>query len=261
MIVLRTDEEIDIIAAAGAVVAEVLVEVRRRLSPGVTTRELDDLAETIIRDSGGVPAFKGYRGFPATLCVSLGREVVHGMPGSRRLEEGVVVSVDVGVRLDDYFADAARSYVLGEADEETLRLLRMTEAARDAGIAAAVDGSHVGDVSHAVQTTAEQAGYGVVRDLVGHGVGKKLHEDPQVPNYGRPGAGPRLDVGTVIAVEPMVNVGTWRVETLDDGWTVVTADGSQSAHFEHTIAVTENGPRVLTPDPTGCGVNWAEPVG
>ncbi len=248
MISLKSAQELDGIARAGAIVAEVLARVSERADPGVSTAELDRIAEELIRATdGATPAFKGLYGFPATLCTSINEEVVHGIPSAERvLSSGDVLSVDVGVKLDGLYADAAVTVAVGEVSGEASRLLERTRLALERAVAEARVGAHVGDIGAAVQETVEPEGYSVIRELVGHGVGHAAHEDPQVPNYGRRGKGQELREGLVIAIEPMVNVGGRKIRTLDDDWTVVTADGSLSAHFEHTVAVTERGPRVLT---------------
>lgn len=248
MIALKTASEIDAIAAAGDVLARLFDALEPRVVPGVTTADLDRFAEEFIRSHpGATPAFKGLYGFPATLCVSVNEEVVHGIPSRRRtLRDGDVVSIDAGVKLDGWYADRAMTYPVGEIDEEARRLLEVTQAALRAGIERARPGLHVGDIGAAVQSLAEAAGFGVVRELVGHGVGRGPHEEPQVPNFGRAGRGLALLPGLVIAIEPMINEGTHAVRTMPDRWTVVTADRKRSAHFEHTVAVTDAGPRILT---------------
>lgn len=248
MIRLKSSEEIEAIGRAGEIAAGVLALVAREARPGVSTWELDREAEAYIRDhEGATPAFKGLYGFPATLCTSLNEEVVHGIPSTERsLSSGDLLSVDVGVRLGDMYADAAETIPIGEPSGETRRLLEVTREALEAGIARTRVGARLGDVGAAIQEVVEAAGFSVIRELVGHGVGHAPHEEPQVPNYGRPGAGIVLEEGLVIAIEPMVNAGRRHIRTLDDGWTVVTADASMSAHYEHTVAVTQNGPRVLT---------------
>lgn len=248
MIPLKTAEEVEAIARAGAILGRLFLEIPEQISPGVTTAELDAFAETFIRSQPGAePAFKGLYGFPATACVSVNHEVVHGIPSPGRvLAEGDLVSIDLGVRLEGWYADSARTFPVGETDRDAKRLLAATEDALRAGIAKAVAGNRLGDVGYAIQRTAEEAGYSVVRDLVGHGIGRDPHEEPQVPNFGRPGRGLRLQPGLVLAIEPMVNEGSAQVRTLADRWTVVTVDRKRSAHFEHTVAVTEEGPRVLT---------------
>lgn len=248
MIQLKSAREIEAMARAGAVVADVLAMAAEKAVPGVTTAELDRQAEDLIRGrEGAEPAFKGLYGFPATLCTSVNQEVVHGIPSEERvLASGDIVSVDCGVKLDGFYADAARTYAVGDVDAETERLVRVTRNALEAGVEYARAGRHVGDIGAAIQAVVEDAGFSVVRELVGHGVGRSAHEDPQIPNYGRRGEGTELQEGLVVAVEPMVNAGDRHIRTLDDEWTVVTRDGSRSAHFENTIAITADGPRVLT---------------
>ena len=248
MIALKNDEEIAAIARAGRILGALFRELAPRVLPGVSTAELDVFAEEFIRShESAVPAFKGLYGFPATLCTSINEEVVHGIPSSKRvLRAGDIVSVDAGVKLDGWYADAARTYAVGDVDPETARLLAVTQEALAAGIQQARSGRRLGDVGRAIQDVAENAGFGVVRDLVGHGIGREPHEEPQVPNYGTPGRGLRLQAGLVLAIEPMVNAGAVGVRTLGDRWTVVSVDGSKSAHFEHTVAITDNGPRILT---------------
>ncbi|MCH7575504.1 MAG: type I methionyl aminopeptidase [Candidatus Marinimicrobia bacterium] len=246
MVHLRNKEEIAKIRHSCRIVSETLVELESMVKPGVTTRELDTAAEKIIRGKGGVPAFKGLYGFPATLCISVNDEVVHGIPADRILLEGQIVGIDVGAITDGYYGDHARTFEVGAVDEELRQLVVATRESLDLGIAAAVAGAAIGDIGYAVQQRAEQGGYGIVRELVGHGVGRKLHEDPQVPNYGSPGSGLELQEGMCLAIEPMINMGTEKVFTEADGWTVKTMDGAPSAHFEHTIAITSNGPEVLS---------------
>ena len=248
MIRLKTEAEIETIGRAGSIVSGTLAHVAELARPGITTGELDRQAEAFIRSyDGAAPAFKGLYDFPGTLCTSVNHEVVHGIPSDRReLAAGDLLSVDVGVRLDGLYADAAVTVSIGEPNPATARLLETTHRALHAGIDAALVGATIGDVGVAIQTVVDREGFGVVRELVGHGVGHAPHEDPQVPNYGRPGTGPTLEAGLVIAIEPMVNLGSPDVRTLDDGWTVITTDGRLSAHFEHTVAVTSQGPRILT---------------
>lgn len=248
MIQFKTSEEIDAIGEAGRIIGKLLEELSRQVAPGVTTGQLDDFAEELIRShKGALPAFKGLYGFPAALCTSVNEEVVHGIPSRKRiLEEGDVLTVDVGVKLDGWFADAARTYPVGNISGELQRLLDVTRQALDRGIELARPGNRLGDVGHAIQQVGEGAGFSVVRDLVGHGIGRSAHEEPQVPNFGRPATGPRIRAGLVVAIEPMFSAGSALVETLADGWTVVTRDRSGSAHFEHTVAVTDDGPRILT---------------
>jgi methionyl aminopeptidase len=245
---LKTLAEIEAIARSGAVLAGLFAALPQQIRPGTTTADLDRFAEEFIRSHPGAePAFKGLYGFPANICTSVNHEVVHGIPSRRCvLKEGDIISVDVGVKLDGWYADAAVTYAVGEIDEEARRLLTVTEEALRLGIAQAVVGNRLGDIGSAIQQHAEAAGYSVVRDLVGHGIGRAPHEEPQVPNFGRPGRGLRLQPGLVLAIEPMVNEGTAEVRTLADRWTVVTADRKRSAHFEHTVAVLESGPRILT---------------
>ena len=248
MIHFYSADEIEAIARAGRILAALHRAIPERVAPGVTTADLDRFAEEFIRShEGAEPAFKGLYGFPATLCTSVNHEVVHGIPTHRRkLAEGDVVSVDCGVKLDGYYADAANTYPVGEVAPELTQLLEKTEAALHRGIAEARPGQRLGDLGAAIQEVADEAGYGVVRELVGHGVGRKPHEEPQVPNYGKAGKGLKLVEGLVLAIEPMFNLGVAGVRTLPDRWTVVTADRKVSAHFEHTVAVTANGPRILT---------------
>jgi len=250
MITIKSPREIETMATAGRIVAQTLALVQRRVRPGVSTEELDRLAEEFIRSHPGArPSFKGLYDFPATLCTSLNHEVVHGIPSAKRLlAEGDLLSVDVGVWLEGLHADSAATFPVGSVSPEAERLLSVTRQALAAGVAQARAGNHVGDIGHAVQEVAETAGYSVVRELVGHGIGSAFHEEPQVPNYGKPKRGPRLMPGMTIAIEPMVNAGGAGIRTLDDKWTVVTEDGSLSAHFEHTVAIRENGgpPRLLT---------------
>lgn len=232
---------------AGRVSARALRLVGEAVAPGVTTAELDEIAESAIRADGGVPAFKGYNGFPKTLCTSINSQVVHGIPSELvKLREGDIISVDVGAIIDGYYGDNAKSFAVGAVSEEALRLLGATEASLNAGISQARAGNHLFDIGAAVQAVAEAEGFSVVREYVGHGIGRNMHEDPNVPNYGTPGKGPRLEVGMVLAIEPMVNAGGAAVDSLPDGWTVVTRDGLYSAHFEHTVAITADGPMLLT---------------
>lgn len=248
MSLLKTPDEIEAMARAGRIIGAMFQALEERIVPGVTTGALDDFAEDFIRSHDGAePAFKGLYGFPATLCTSVNHEVVHGIPSAyRTLVEGDIVSVDVGVKLDGWFGDSAITFPVGDVDEETQRLLDVTRESLKDGIEAARPGNRLGDIGHVIQKRAEDGGFSVVRELVGHGIGRDPHEDPQVPNFGQAGRGPRLQEGMVLAIEPMVNLGVPDVETLPDRWTVITADKRRSAHFEHTVAVTGNGPRVLT---------------
>jgi methionyl aminopeptidase len=246
MVYLRDSKEIEAIGAAAQLVAKTLEMLAARVAPGVTTADLDRWAEAFIRDHGARPAFKGYRGFPASICPSVNDEVVHSIPGPRALREGDIIGIDVGVERDGYFGDSAFTFPVGEVPEETRRLLRVARESLMKGIEQARAGKRIGDISHAIQTHAERHGYSVVRELLGHGIGRQMHEEPQVPNFGPPDRGPRLMAGQVLAIEPMVNVGRPEVQTRPDGWTVVTKDGSLSAHFEHTVAVGANGPEILS---------------
>ena len=248
MITLKSPREIDVMARAGRIVAATLALMAKTVRPGLTTEDLDAAAEGFIRSHDGAsPSFKGLYGFPKTLCTSIDAEIVHGIPSPRRvLDEGSIVSVDVGVHLEGLHADSATTLPVGEIGADARRLLQVTQDALAAGIAQARVGNHVGDIGHAVQTVAEGAGYGVVRELVGHGIGTRFHEEPQVPNYGSPRRGPRLLEGMTLAIEPMITMGSPATRTLSDKWTVVTADGSLAAHFEHTVAITGDGPRILT---------------
>lgn len=231
---------------AGRLVAAALAELRETVRPGVTTAELDELAEKKIKAAGAEPAFKGYYGFPASICASVNSEVVHGIPGNRVLQAGEIISIDIGARVNGFHGDAAITVPVGEVSAEAARLIAVTEKALQMGIEQVHCANRLTDISHAVQTWVEANGFSVVRDYVGHGIGRNMHEDPQIPNFGPPGRGPRLEAGMVLAIEPMVNAGGYRVRTLGNNWTVVTEDGSLSAHFEHTIAVTEAGPVILT---------------
>ncbi|HVA57317.1 MAG: type I methionyl aminopeptidase [Gemmatimonadaceae bacterium] len=248
MIKLKSARELDVMAAGGKILAGTLDLLRKAVEPGITTQDLDRIAETFIRDhEGATPAFKGLYGFPGSICSSINEEIVHGIPSKKRvLHEGDLVSLDVGVGYKGLFTDAAITVPVGDIDAESKRLLEVTKKSLDAGIAAAKVGNQVGDIGAAVQAVVEAAGFSVVRELVGHGVGVAMHEEPQVPNYGKPHRGTKLNAGLTIAIEPMVNVGGHAVKTLPDRWTIVTADASRSAHFEHTVAITENGPWVLT---------------
>jgi methionyl aminopeptidase len=247
MIIHKSAEEIERMRRAGRVVAATIDRLVGEVRAGVTTAQLDDLAEEAIRSAGAVPSFKGYRGFPRSICTSVNEQVVHGIPGSRLLKSGDLLSLDVGAIWEGYHADSAVSVFVGEPPSaEAEKLVLVTEESLEAGIAQIRPGGRLSDVSHAVQEVAEGAGFSVVREYVGHGIGRSLHEDPQIPNYGPPGRGPELRRGLVVAVEPMVNLGGWETRVLADEWTVVTADGSLSAHFEHTIALTDQGTEILT---------------
>lgn len=251
MILIKSKKEIDYIAESCKIVAETLQLVKSKVKPGVTTEELDLIAEDYIRSNGGIPAFKGYSQpgtppFPGSICASIDEEVVHGIPGNRILKDGEIISIDVGVLKNNYFGDAALSVAVGEISELKKKLLDVTEKSLYEGIAQAIVGNRIHDISYAVQNYVESNGFSIVKDLCGHGVGRFLHEDPSIPNYGIKGTGAKLKNGMTLAIEPMVNAGDWRVRTKDDGWTVVTADGLPSAHFEHTILVIGNKPEILT---------------
>jgi methionyl aminopeptidase len=247
MIIRKSAREVEKIAAAGALVAETIAHVGSLLAPGVTTDELDGAADVFIRERGGIPTSEGYKGYPKAICISPNDVVVHGIPGPYEVAEGDLVTIDVGVTLEGYIADSAYTFGVGEIEPEARRLLDVAQEALAAGISEARVGNRVGDVSHAVQEVVEGAGFSVVRSLVGHGVGRYYHEDPHIPNFGEPGRGPRLAEGLTIAIEPMITAGGPDVVVLEDGWTIRTADGSLAAHFEHTVAVTAEGPRILTP--------------
>lgn len=246
MIVCKSKLEIEKMRRASMLVHDILQELRDRVAPGITTDELDQLAERRIQEGGAIPAFKGYRGYPKVLCTSINEEIVHGIPSSRLLKEGDIIGLDFGVIIDGYFGDAALTVPVGQIGESLRKLLRVTEESLELAIEKVRVGNRVSDIGAVVQRHVEASGYSVVRDFVGHGIGTALHEDPQVPNFGVPGRGPQLKEGMVLAIEPMVNEGTHQVRILDDQWTAVTADGRPSAHFEHTVAVTQNGAWVLS---------------
>jgi methionyl aminopeptidase len=246
VIVLKSAQDIQKMRRAGAIVAEVLLKLKETIKPGITTNDLDRIAEEVIRGMGAIPTFIGYQGYPKTLCTSINEEVVHGIPGKKLLKEGDLIGIDCGVTLEGFVADSAITLPVGNISATDAQLIRLTQEALFVGIDQFQVGNRVGDIGYAIQCVAEQHGYGVVKDFVGHGVGQRMHEEPQVPNFGRPGTGPRFKAGMVLAIEPMFNLGTGNVKVLSDGWTVVTKDGKNSAHFEHTIALTENGPQVLT---------------
>jgi methionyl aminopeptidase len=245
MIILKTPEEIAVMAKASRVVAEALAVLKSAIKPGITTDELDQLAELEIRARGALPAFKGYRNYPKTLCASVNEQVVHGIPSKRVLKEGDIIGLDLGAIVGGFYGDSAVTVAVGRVDEKTAALVRITEESLSLAIEQARVGNRLSDISHAVQRHVEAAGYSVVTEFVGHGIGRQLHEEPQVPNYGKPGQGPRLQAGMVLAIEPMVNMGGPAVRVLDDRWTAVTVDGSLSAHFEHTIAIQPSGPAVV----------------
>lgn len=246
MILLKSPQELAKMEVANRIVAEVLEGIKERVAPGVETRELDELAEEMCRRRKVEPAFKGYRGYPRSICISVNEEIVHGIPGPRRIKAGDVVSLDFGVKYQGYYGDAAVTVAVGEVSPRARQLMETTEQALYAGISQAKMGKRLTDISHAVQTVVEGAGFGVIREFVGHGIGRSLHEDPQIPNFGPPGRGPLLQAGMTLAIEPMTSMGAWQVKILKDGWTAVTQDGSCAAHYEHTVAVTENGPWILS---------------
>jgi methionyl aminopeptidase len=247
VIELKSPREIGLMRTGGHILADVMERLRDTVKPGMSTLEIDEDVESFIRAKGAIPAFKGYRGFPATVCISINEEVVHGIPSAhRRIKEGDIVGLDLGCIVEGYYADCAFTLAIGDVPPKVQQLLDVTRESLDVAIAECRAGRRLSDVSHAVQTHVERHGFSVVRAFVGHGIGRALHEDPQIPNFGDPGRGPQLRPGMVLAVEPMVTMGSWEVKVLDDGWTAVTRDGSLAAHFEHTIAVTETGPEVLT---------------
>jgi len=245
-IILRLPDEIEKARASNRIVAEVLSRLRERIKPGVKTKDLDKFAEEIAEKRGAQPAFKGYRGYPHSLCISINEEVVHGMPSKRVLQEGDIVSLDFGIYYQGFYGDSAITLPVGKVSEKALRLMQVTERSLYAGIEQARAGNRLGDISAAVQTVVEDAGFSVVRDFVGHGIGRNLHEEPQIPNFGKKGRGIELKSGMILAIEPMVNEGEYKVRVLADGWTVVTRDGSLSAHFEHSVVITDNGPDILS---------------
>src|SRR5713226_4867882 len=255
MIIFKTQHEIDLMARAGSLLASVLPPLEEACQPGVKTIELDRIADKLIRDGGAMPGFLGYHGFPRSICVSINDEAVHGIPGNRKIEDGDLVSLDLGLVLEGFWADVGITVGVGNIAPEAARLIKVTEEALYAGIAKAQPGGWLGDVSSAIQQHVEAAGFSVIRQFVGHGIGRQMHEDPQVPNFGQPGTPPRLKPGMTLAIEPMVNAGSYEVHMKPDGWTICTADGSLSAYFEHTVAITESGPHILTalPSPNGHG--------
>jgi len=246
MIKIKTEKEIELIHRACQVAVKVLKRLKQSLRPGITTEELDKEGERLFKELDADSAFKGYRGYPANICTSVNEEVVHGIPGKRRLKEGDIISLDVGAKINGYFGDTARTFPVGEASQPAKKLLQVTQDALNCGIACAREGNHLLDISSAIQSYVESCGYSVVRKFVGHGIGSQMHEEPEIPNFGRPGQGPILKAGMVLAIEPMVNTGSFEVEILADKWVAVTKDGGLSAHFEHTICITKNSPEVLT---------------
>jgi len=247
MIILKSAREIDIMRRANNIVAETHALLAEKLKPGISTAELDEIAENFIRKNGAIPSFKGYRGFPAAVCISINEEVVHGIPDNNRIiNEGDIVSIDIGTIYEGFNGDAARTHGVGEISEQAEKLIRVTGESLNKGISQAVVSNRLSDISNAVQTYAENRGYSVVREYVGHGIGREMHEDPQIPNFGPPHRGPLLKSGMTLAIEPMINIGDYKVKTLADGWTVITKDGSLSAHIEDTIAITAKGPEILS---------------
>ncbi|MEG2936347.1 MAG: type I methionyl aminopeptidase [Clostridium sp.] len=246
MIILKNEHEIDLMRAAGRIVAETLLLIEEKVRPGITTAELDRIAEEFITKHGAKPSFKGLYGFPSSLCISVNEQVVHGKPGAYILKEGDIISVDCGALLDGFHGDAARTFPVGKVSDEAQRLIDVTRNSFFQGVKLAEVGNRLSDISHEIQAYVEEAGFSVVREFVGHGIGRKVHEDPEVPNFGRPGRGAKLMSGMVLAIEPMVNIGTYKVKTLDDNWTVVTADKKLSAHYENTVAILPDGPEILT---------------
>ena len=246
MIILKTPQEIAMMREGNRILALLFENLTPLVQPGITTAELDKEAELFIRSHGALPAFKGYRGYPATLCTSINDEVIHGIPGPRTLKAGDIISIDVGAFHDGFYSDAAKTFTVGKVSKKAQRLMDVTEKALHEGISQAVTGNHLYDISAAIQMVVESAGFSVVREFVGHGIGRALHEDPQIPNFGKRGTGLPLQEGMTFAIEPMVNEGSWKVHIRDDGWTAVTADGSLSAHFEHSIAITASGPMILS---------------
>jgi methionyl aminopeptidase len=246
MIIIKSDKEIEHMKEAGKIVAHTHKVLRKHIKPGITTEELDKIAEKEIRALGGIPAFKGYGGFPASICTSINEEVVHGIPGLKQLKDGDIISIDIGAVYNGYYGDAAKTYPVGSVNEDALKLIRITKESFYEGLKFCKEGHRLSDISHAIQIHVEKNGFSVVRDYVGHGIGANMHEDPQILNFGPPGKGPRLTKGMVLAIEPMVNIGTYKVRTLLDNWTVVTLDGKWSAHYEHTVAITDDEPLILT---------------
>ena len=246
MIVLKSDKEIEAIRKSSRIVAKVLADLRNMVEPGMTTKDLDIFAEKKAREMGAIPAFKGYRGYPASLCTSVNEEIIHGIPSSRKLREGDILGLDFGVVYDGYYGDAAVTYPVGEISPEAKRLIEAAEKAFFQGFAKMKEGNRISDISHAIQNSAEAQGFSVIRAFVGHGIGISLHEEPQIPNFGPPGRGPKIKKGLVVAIEPMIAAGDWSIEIKDDNWTAVTKDKSLSSHFEHTIALTQGGAEILS---------------
>ncbi|MBS3994961.1 MAG: type I methionyl aminopeptidase [Alkaliphilus sp.] len=246
MIILKSGKEIGYMREAGKIVAYTHEAVKNIIKPGITTKELDEIAEATINKYGALPAFKGYHGFPASICTSINEQVVHGIPGLKTLQDGDIISVDIGAVYNGYYGDAAKTHAVGNVSEEALKLMKVTRQCFYEGLKFCREGNRLSDISYAIQSYVETNGFSVVRDYVGHGIGQNMHEEPQIPNFGNPGKGPRLAMGMVLAIEPMVNAGTHKVETLLDNWTVVTVDRKISAHYEHTVAITRDEPIILT---------------
>lgn len=246
MIIVKTRREIEIMKKAGKIVAESLDLAGRSVKPGMTTNEIDSIVEEYIKSKGALPAFKGYQGFPASICASINEEIVHGIPSSRKIKEGDIISIDIGSYIEGYYGDAARTFCVGKVDDEKEKLVNITKESFYEGIKYAREGYRLSDISHAIQSYVESAGFSVVRDYVGHGIGRDMHEDPQIPNFGKPNKGPRLQKGMVLAIEPMVNAGSYHVRLMQNNWTVVTYDGKPSAHYENSIVITDGEPFILT---------------
>jgi len=246
MIVLKTDKEIAAIRKSSRIVAQILGDLGNKIEPGITTKELDAYAELRAKEMGAIPAFKGYRGYPASLCTSVNEEIIHGIPSSRKLQEGDILGLDFGVICDGYYGDAAVTYPVGKANAEAIRLIKAAEKAFFGGFAKIQEGNRISDISHAIQKSVEAEGFSVIRAFVGHGIGMSLHEEPQIPNFGPPGRGPKIRKGLVIAIEPMIAAGDWNVEIKDDNWTAMTKDRSMSSHYEHTVALTAQGAEILS---------------
>ncbi|MFT5206510.1 MAG: methionyl aminopeptidase [Candidatus Omnitrophota bacterium] len=248
MITHKTEIQFGHMRKAGAIIKLIFEKIAKEIKPGITTGDLDQMAYEIVIKNNAKPAFKGYHGFPATICASVNDEIVHGIPGDRLLNDGDIVGVDVGAIVHGFFADAARTFAVGDVSKEILNLMKVTRQSLDKGIGQIKTGNHISDISHAVESHVNPYGYGIVKQYVGHGIGSNLHEEPQIPNYGKPNEGPEIEVGMAFAIEPMINLGTEETKVLEDGWTVVTADGKVSCHYENTILITENGREVITQD-------------
>jgi methionyl aminopeptidase len=246
MIPLKSKQDLEMIRQSGKILAKIMQKLREFIRAGISTQEIDQLAEELVRKENAIPAFKGYKGFPANICTSINEEIVHGIPGERRLENGDIISLDLGINYKGYFSDAAITLAVGRVEPRIKKLIEVTKTALSEGIKQARIENHLSDISYAIQSYVEKNGFSVVREFVGHGIGLKLHEEPEIPNFGRPQQGPILKEGMVFAIEPMVNMGSWESKILDNGWTAVTKDGLASSHFEHTVAITENGPAILT---------------